>query len=431
MSAAFLGDSLCGKRHYLAIFFSFFPLRPTDSYSFHSREFSLGPHRLFYPPFYLKYPSIRLAALLQTPSRIFCTVGLPQHRDVATSFVPMSAPLTAANKGISTAGKVFFGSLCAGTFGLGVWQTQRYFIKQTLVAQRQAELAQEPVTDLEVLSSYAQPGNGTETSFRKVRLRGTFRHDQEILVGPRGPPPGALPDKAGSSAQGMSSSPQGYFVLTPLVLTKSANQAAADAAEDTTVWVNRGWIPRHLGTSEQARGGRPRPQDGGGRYGVSAALTLETDASRRHGNPQYLQWERPVGDPDVAVTVVATKTEEPRFLVAEHELKTRPPKLFWFDAETLRALVPATGQTESTPIPNAATNTTTSSTRLLPTLVTQVREGDDVAGDRANKWPVTATADKIGDFKVSPAVHAGYAFTWYGLSLAGLYMTKVLLTKKP
>jgi cytochrome oxidase assembly protein ShyY1 len=57
-------------------------------------------------------------------------------------------------------------------------------------------------------------------------------------------------------------------------------------------------------------------------------------------------------------------------------------------------------------------------------LVTAVRNADDAT--LSSSWPVTPTAEKVGDFRVTPAVHAGYAFTWYGLSVAGLYMTRML-----
>ena len=77
-------------------------------------------------------------------------------------------------------------------------------------------------------------------------------------------------------------------------------------------------------------------------------------------------------------------------------------------------------------------------------LVTQVRDDDDDttataaptnttdnhgASSQPHPWPVQPTADKVGEFKVTPAVHVGYAATWYGLCVAGLYMTRMLLTR--
>lgn len=127
------------------------------------------------------------------------------------------------NVGLSIAGKTFFGSLCAGTFGLGVWQTQRLLEKLQLVEQRDKELSMKPTTDV------------TTTSFRRILASGVFQHEREFLVGPRGPPVGTLPNKPGSSAGGMSSSPQGYFVLTPFQLRSGE-----------VILVNRGWVPRAI-----------------------------------------------------------------------------------------------------------------------------------------------------------------------------------------
>jgi surfeit locus 1 family protein len=95
--------------------------------------------------------------------------------------------------------------------------------------------------------------------------------------------------------------------------------------------------------------------------------------------------------------------------VADHEITSQPPKLYWYDAPTMKAVarVPL-----STPY------------------VTAVRETDaDSPSSQQYHPPFLPTADKIGDFKVTPAVHAGYAFTWFGLSAAGMYMTRMLLKR--
>eukprot|EP00977_Amphora_coffeiformis_P022822 scaffold11610_cov90-Amphora_coffeaeformis.AAC.1 len=116
-----------------------------------------------------------------------------------------------SSQGLSLAGKAVFGSLCAGTFGLGVWQTQRYFEKQTLMQQREVDLKAPPLTDLTLLQqppSGSSSSSSSSVSFRRIQLQGHYLHQAEFLVGPRGPPPGALPDKPGSSAAGMSSAPQ-------------------------------------------------------------------------------------------------------------------------------------------------------------------------------------------------------------------------------
>ena len=100
-------------------------------------------------------------------------------------------------------GKAFFGSLCVGTFGLGAWQTKRYMEKVDLVEARERELIDAPV-----------PLSEQHDGFRRVLVRGTFDHSKYVLVGPRGPPPGAMASSgpnSGRSSGGMSSSPQVRF----------------------------------------------------------------------------------------------------------------------------------------------------------------------------------------------------------------------------
>lgn len=40
------------------------------------------------------------------------------------------------------------------------------------------------------------------------------------------------------------------------------------------------------------------------------------------------------------------------------------------------------------------------------------------------------SVDNVARPKVTPAVHAGYAVTWYGLSLAGLLLTRKLILRR-
>jgi cytochrome oxidase assembly protein ShyY1 len=45
------------------------------------------------------------------------------------------------------------------------------------------------------------------------------------------------------------------------------------------------------------------------------------------------------------------------------------------------------------------------------------------------QFPISPNASGLGEFKVGPATHAGYALTWFGLSGAGMVMTRKLLTR--
>ncbi|GKY90819.1 hypothetical protein MPSEU_000054700 [Mayamaea pseudoterrestris] len=324
---------------------------------------------------------------------------------------------------LNTAGKLFFGSLCAGTFGLGCWQTQRLLQKQQLVEQRAKELSMEPLkyyanslVNDETHDSIAGTTNSKKSkeSFRRYSLTGTFLHHKEFLVGPRGPPAGALGHAPGSSAKGLSSAPQGYYVVTPLQLldekhdngaNDDANKqtaskwtswfrttkvqpyremAAATLSNDNYVLVNRGWVPRNLVADDARRQQRHVQQP----------------------SPDLLQWDRPTGN--VQVVGVVTETEHPKYLVADHDISSKPPKLYWFDAPTMKAV---------------------GNVPLSAPYFTAVRPTSDKITGSSSSLPLAPTADQIGEFKVTPAVHVGYAVTWFGLSAAGMVMTRKLILK--
>lgn len=134
--------------------------------------------------------------------------------------------MSAASRGLSNAGVAFFGSLCAGTFGLGVWQTRRYAEKIELLAARERDLQRPPQQGL---SNPIAP-------HQRVLLNGTFQHNKELVVGPRGPPTQHI---------GAGVSPQGYFVLTPLSLV-----------DGPPILINRGWVPRKMVDGERGREAR-------------------------------------------------------------------------------------------------------------------------------------------------------------------------------
>jgi len=291
----------------------------------------------------------------------------------------------AATTGIGKAGIAFFGGLCVGTFGLGCWQTQRYFDKVELTSERERKLKQPPVKleNYAVCSKDELPQNSddvttgyyppTETTTSKrdtnrtVLVTGAFRHLNEAYVGPRGPPPGALASSginSGRSSGGMSSGPQGYFVITPLERLDGKG----------TVLVNRGWVPRH--------------------YVQSSA----------NGT-----WDRPNGI--VTVTGVTTKTDQPKYFSPAHGFDKDPRKLLWLDRPALEF---ATG-TEG----------------LFPILVTETKsldESDNTDIDTVS-FPAKPSVTDVGEFAITKETHAGYAFTWFGLSGAGMVMTRKLITR--
>lgn len=99
-------------------------------------------------------------------------------------------------------------------FGLGTWQVQRLDWKTKLVAKFEDRLVRPPLP----LPPRIDPEAIADFDYRRVYATGTLRHDKEMLVGPR-----------------MHDGEDGFIVVTPL-----------EREGQSTVLVNRGWIPRKL-----------------------------------------------------------------------------------------------------------------------------------------------------------------------------------------
>lgn len=148
---------------------------------------------------------------------------------------------------------VVFAVLCT----LGTWQLQRMFWKEALIAQVEAGLAADPVP---APGPSEWPGlDFAETEYRRVSLRGTFDHKNEIhvvytLVDPKGPRGGI-----------------GYQVFTPF-----------RSAEGWWVYVNRGFVPReNADPATRARG----------------QIDGETEVVGLIRQPGYRSWFMPSDDP--------------------------------------------------------------------------------------------------------------------------------------
>jgi len=283
--------------------------------------------------------------------------------------------MAAANASLSRTGLAFFSSLCVGTFSLGCWQSQRYFEKIKMIEKREQDIMMEPKKDLEKdakcsIDEISSDGSlsvdesvvassRNDRGIRRILVQGKFCHEKEVLVGPRGPPAAALSEtgpNSGRSSGGMSSSPQGYYVLTPFARSKNMG----------TILINRGWVP-----SEYVL--------------------------------QKAGWDRPKGV--VNIVGVASKTETPRFISPPHNEK-EPRQLLWMDRIAIEKLTSTTG---ASPLFLQETSSATEKNTII--------------------FPVKPSKETVGEFKVSPATHAGYGFTWFGLSGFGVIMTRKLITR--
>jgi cytochrome oxidase assembly protein ShyY1 len=199
-----------------------------------------------------------------------------------------SAAAATATVGLSNGGKAFFGGLTAGTFGLGCWQLQRLLAKWDMMETRENELSMDPTTKW----------NTAKHPYRRRVVQGVFRYDKEILVGPRGAPPGVRLPRHGLSRNssnsggggGMVPGPQGFHVLTPLqvpILNPDGTQKS-----ERLLWVNRGWVPKTMVPDPRRSGNSSSSSSGGG-------------GQKEQPNQNMLNWNRPEGK----VTVVAIRSE--------------------------------------------------------------------------------------------------------------------------
>jgi cytochrome oxidase assembly protein ShyY1 len=273
---------------------------------------TLPSSRLVSSPFRINHLSPNRMYLSSSPtsSSSSTTVVPPTVSPPPTTTTTTTTPPPTATIGVL--GTLFFGSLCVGTFVLGSWQTKRYYEKTKLVQQRNSDLQSEPVAYEEYCqeiqlqqssSSSKQPDSPIASSFRKIQLHGIYHHEYEILVGPRGPPPGSTYTTEG----GMSSSPQGYYIITPLEIQRSGSDFETAAStttgtptttskESQYVLINRGWVPRHMVVGPSNTRNQPHPR--------RPTMSNPNTSATKEG---MSTWDRPRGR--ISVTVVPTQGE--------------------------------------------------------------------------------------------------------------------------
>ncbi|CZS98233.1 related to SURF1 protein [Rhynchosporium agropyri] len=111
-------------------------------------------------------------------------------------------------------------------FALGTWQVQRLDWKSKLIAKFEDRLVRDPLP----LPQQIDPSAIHDFDYRRIYATGIFRHDQEMLIGPR-----------------MHDGTDGYLVITPL----------ERKGKGATVLVNRGWISKKLKRQDKRPDGLP------------------------------------------------------------------------------------------------------------------------------------------------------------------------------
>ncbi|KAG8624354.1 hypothetical protein KVT40_007421 [Elsinoe batatas] len=105
-------------------------------------------------------------------------------------------------------------------FALGSWQVQRLGWKTELLAKFEDRLVRDPLP----LPPTIDPNSIQDFDYRRVYTTGRFRHDQEMLIGPR-----------------MHDGNEGYLVVTPF------ERDFENFPGNTKILVSRGWIAKEKG----------------------------------------------------------------------------------------------------------------------------------------------------------------------------------------
>lgn len=112
-------------------------------------------------------------------------------------------------------------------FSLGCWQVQRLDWKTRLIAKFEDRIVRDPLP----LPPRIDPSSISEFDYRRVYAKGHFRHDKEMLIGPR-----------------MHDGNDGYLVITPLERDHGGS----------TILINRGWILKEKKFQRDRLDGLPR-----------------------------------------------------------------------------------------------------------------------------------------------------------------------------
>ena len=131
-------------------------------------------------------------------------------------------------------GLIILGVIPITAFFLGCWQVQRLGWKSDLIAKYEDRLVRDPLP----LPPVVDPEAVVDFDHRRVTAQGRWRHEQEMLIGPR-----------------LHDGNDGYLVITPLERMGEFPNVKSNI--NTTILVCRGWIPKSKADPATRPEGRP------------------------------------------------------------------------------------------------------------------------------------------------------------------------------
>jgi cytochrome oxidase assembly protein ShyY1 len=109
-------------------------------------------------------------------------------------------------------------------------------------------------------------------------------------------------------------------------------------------------------------------------------------------------------------------------MTPQHDYSKRPLQLFWLDGVALQAIAESDKETLLMTEVFHEDTTTDNDETMDASTAQQLREN-------TISYPLQPPVTSIGSFRTTPEIHVGYAVTWFGLSAAGVYMTRKLISK--
>jgi surfeit locus 1 family protein len=161
----------------------------------------------------LRPKAARISSRLRIPSKSLRNVHSPADDPSFVSVVDNPAQIVSTKKKHTVLGVLTLSLIPFTAFCLGTWQVQRLDWKTKLIAKFEDRLVRPPLP----LPPRIDPSVIGDFDYRRVYATGIFRHDREMLIGPR-----------------MHDGTDGFLVITPLERPDG----------ESMILVNRGWISR-------------------------------------------------------------------------------------------------------------------------------------------------------------------------------------------
>lgn len=262
---------------------------------------------------------------------------------------------------------IFFGTPIAVTFSLGVWQIRRLRWKLQLIEEREKRLTAQPLS----ADEFSRPDQAIE--YRRVEVSGRFRHNLEMLVGPRSAPkdmPTPVLQWGGSS---------GLQVITPFELDTGG-----------IILVNRGWIPQRLAIAKKRAQAAVSP------------LPFLSRVSELTPVENYGDGDGSISETRTFNAVVRGADEKNRFTP---DNKPDTGEWYYVDPEAMMDSVALRNRHE--------------------TAVVELLEPLPNSG-----WPYPRSYSDFLHFRTPPSTHITYATTWFCLSGALAFLMRMRM-KQP